>query len=29
MPIYPRSLAPYLADAGENTGTIYLGIIDW
>jgi 8-oxo-dGTP diphosphatase len=29
MPIYPRSLAPYLADAGENTGTIYLGTIDW
>ena len=29
MPIYPRSLAPYLADATESTGTVYLGTIDW
>ena len=29
MPLYPRSLAPYLADARENTGTVYLGSIDW
>lgn len=29
MPLYPRSLAPYLADAGGNSGTVYLGTIDW
>ena len=29
MPLYPRSLAPYLADASESTGNVYLGTIDW
>ena len=29
MPLYPRSLAPYLADSRESTGTVYLGTIDW
>ena len=29
MPLYPRSLAPYLAALRENTGSIYLGTIDW
>jgi ADP-ribose pyrophosphatase YjhB (NUDIX family) len=29
MTLYPRSLAPYLADTRERTGTVYLGAIDW
>jgi ADP-ribose pyrophosphatase YjhB (NUDIX family) len=29
MPLYPRSLAPYLAALRENTGSVYLGTIDW
>ena len=29
MPLYPRSLAPYLADSSESAGTVYLGTIDW
>jgi 8-oxo-dGTP diphosphatase len=29
MPLYPRSLAPYLADSGESTGTVYLETLDW
>jgi ADP-ribose pyrophosphatase YjhB (NUDIX family) len=29
MPLYPRSLAPYLANASESTGIVYLGTIDW
>lgn len=29
MPLYPRSLAPYLADTREHAGTVYLGTIDW
>jgi len=29
MPLYPRSLAPYLADGVEGAGTVYLGTIDW
>jgi 8-oxo-dGTP pyrophosphatase MutT (NUDIX family) len=29
MPLYPRSLAPYLADTRERTGTVYLGTMDW
>ena len=29
MPLYPRSLAPYLADSRESAGTVYLGTIDW
>ena len=29
MPLYPRSLAPYLADCGESAGTAYLGTLDW
>jgi 8-oxo-dGTP pyrophosphatase MutT (NUDIX family) len=29
MPLYPRSLAPYLAGSSEGTGTVYLGTIDW
>lgn len=29
MPLYPRSLARYLADTGERTNTIFLGTIDW
>jgi 8-oxo-dGTP diphosphatase len=29
MPLYPRSLAPYLADSRESAGSVYLGTIDW
>ena len=29
MPLYPGSLAPHLVDAGERTGTVYLGTINW
>jgi 8-oxo-dGTP diphosphatase len=29
MPLYPRSLAPYLTDSREGTGSVYLGTIDW
>jgi 8-oxo-dGTP diphosphatase len=29
MPLYPRSLAPHLADSRKNTGAVYLGTIDW
>jgi ADP-ribose pyrophosphatase YjhB (NUDIX family) len=29
MPLYPRSLAPYLAGSGGSTGSVYLGTIDW
>ena len=29
MPLYPRSLAPYLAGFGESTGAAYLGTLDW
>jgi 8-oxo-dGTP diphosphatase len=29
LPLYPRSLAPYLASSSERTGTVYLGTIDW
>lgn len=29
MPLNPRSLTPYLANASDNTGTVYLGTIDW
>ena len=29
MPLYPRSLAPYLADSRGSTGSVYLGTIDW
>jgi ADP-ribose pyrophosphatase YjhB (NUDIX family) len=29
MPLYPRSLAPYLADSVEGKDTVYLGTIDW
>jgi len=29
MPLYPRSLAPYLANSSESTGTVYLGTVDW
>ena len=29
MPLYPRSLAPYLADSSGSTGSVYLGTIDW
>lgn len=29
MPLYPRSLSPYLANSRENTATVYLGTIDW
>ena len=29
MPLYPRSLAPYLADAREHAGPVYLGTLDW
>jgi ADP-ribose pyrophosphatase YjhB (NUDIX family) len=29
MPLYPRSLAPYLTHSRESTGTVYLGTIDW
>ena len=29
LPLYPRSLVPYLADLRESTGTVYLGTIDW
>lgn len=29
MPLYPRSLAPYLVDRGGNTGTVYLRTLDW
>jgi 8-oxo-dGTP diphosphatase len=29
MPLYPRSLAPYLTDSRESTGSVYLGTIDW
>jgi ADP-ribose pyrophosphatase YjhB (NUDIX family) len=29
MPLYPRSLAPYLAESRESAGTVYLGTIDW
>ena len=29
MPLYPRSLAPYLVDSSESTGAVYLGAVDW
>jgi len=29
IPLYPRSLAPYLMNLPENTGRCYLGNIDW
>jgi len=29
MPLNPRSLTPYLVNTVENTGTVYLGTIDW
>jgi hypothetical protein len=29
MPLYPRSLVPYLAGTREHAGTVYLGTIDW
>jgi ADP-ribose pyrophosphatase YjhB (NUDIX family) len=29
MPLYPRSLAPHLANFRVNTGAAYLGTIDW
>lgn len=29
MPLYPRSLAPYLANSTEHSATGYLGTIDW
>ena len=29
MPLYPRSLAPYLANSRERMGGVYLGTIDW
>jgi ADP-ribose pyrophosphatase YjhB (NUDIX family) len=29
MPLYPRSLIPYLAGSRESAGTVYLGTIDW
>ncbi len=29
IPLYPRSLAPYLANSGGNNGTVYLGTVDW
>jgi len=29
MPLYPRSLAPYLVASSEGTGTVYLGTIGW
>jgi len=29
MPLYPRSLAPYLTDSRQGTGTVYLGVLDW
>ncbi|NOR41322.1 MAG: NUDIX domain-containing protein [Gammaproteobacteria bacterium] len=29
LPLYPRSLVPYLADLRESTGSVYLGTIDW
>jgi len=29
MPLYPRSLAPYLANSSEIAGSVYLGTIDW
>jgi 8-oxo-dGTP pyrophosphatase MutT (NUDIX family) len=29
MPLYPRSLAPYLAGIRVHTGGVYLGTIDW
>ena len=29
LPLYPRSLAPYLGESRESAGTVYLGILDW
>jgi 8-oxo-dGTP diphosphatase len=29
MPLYPRSLGPYLMDSRERSGPVYLGTIDW
>ncbi len=29
MPLYPRSLAPYLAEPAATAGSVYLGTIDW
>ena len=29
IPLYPRSLAPHLADSAESTDTVYLGTLDW
>ena len=29
MPLYPRSLGPYLADSRERSGPVYLGTLDW
>ncbi|MCG6899124.1 MAG: NUDIX domain-containing protein [Gammaproteobacteria bacterium] len=29
MPLYPRSLAPYLTASRQNSGSVYLGTIDW
>jgi 8-oxo-dGTP diphosphatase len=29
MPLYPRSLAPYLRNVSESSATVYLGTIDW
>ncbi len=29
MPLNPGSLTPYLVNSVENTGTVYLGTIDW
>jgi 8-oxo-dGTP diphosphatase len=29
MPLYPRSLVPYLTVSRQNSGSVYLGTIDW
>ena len=29
MPLYPRSLAPYLVASSESAGAVYLETIDW
>jgi len=29
MPLYPRSLAPYLTDARGRSGPVYLGTLGW
>jgi len=29
MPLYPRSLAPYLVASSESAAAVYLETIDW